>query len=75
MESVESSLRRLDEFVADPLKLAAFRTRQFRAYSSLFEAARPLRSYFESPDSLLIAAEAVPLQRRDDRLASAHQVL
>jgi len=74
-ESLDGTLHRLDEFLADPLKLCAFRSAQFRAYSSLFEAARPLRSFFELPDSLVSAAAAAPRQRCDDRLAPAHQVL
>ncbi len=44
-ESVETTLRRLDAFHADPLALYAFRAAQFSAYVGGFARARPLRCF------------------------------
>jgi hypothetical protein len=44
-ESVETTLHRLDGFLADPLSLYAFRTEQFQAHLNGFAQARPLRSF------------------------------
>jgi hypothetical protein len=44
-ESLEATLRRLDQFRSDPLSLYAFRTAQFHAYVTGFAHARPLRCH------------------------------
>ena len=50
MESLDETLQRLDIFKANPLALYDFRRRQFLAYISEFQHARPLRAYIEGDD-------------------------
>jgi hypothetical protein len=44
-ENLDDTMRRIDEFRAEPSALYAFRDAQFRAYISLFDGARSLRSF------------------------------
>jgi hypothetical protein len=48
-ESLDATMQRLEGFRSDPLTLSSFRAGQFHAYVTLFQRARPLRSYVERP--------------------------
>jgi hypothetical protein len=44
-ESLDATFQRLEAFASDPLALDIFRMAQFHAYLSLFQDARPLRTF------------------------------
>jgi hypothetical protein len=50
-EDLTATLARLDGFLDEPLSLYSFRDAQFQAYLSLFRRARPLRTFFEPPET------------------------
>jgi hypothetical protein len=56
-ESVDATLRRLEQYKADPLTLDEFRLKQFRAYISRYRGARPLRSFLDGRPT--VAAQAL----------------
>jgi hypothetical protein len=64
-EDLESALRRLQGFLADPLSLYAYRTAQFHAYLARFERARPLRVFLAARGSATSAPNAVNQQHAD----------